>query len=62
MQYRVKMLRQGRFTLPKELRDALGWTAGTKLGFEVQDGSILVRRAVDMIAEERNAAAKNEKK
>jgi antitoxin PrlF len=38
---------RGQITLPKEVRDALGLTKGTKLKVEIEGGRIVLRKDVD---------------
>lgn len=37
---------RGQITLPKEVRDALGLTKGTKLKVEIENGRIILRKDV----------------
>jgi antitoxin PrlF len=37
---------RGQITLPKEVRDALGLTKGTKLTVEIEHGKIILRKNV----------------
>jgi antitoxin PrlF len=38
---------RGQITLPKEVRDALGLTKGTKLKVDIEGGRIVLRKDVD---------------
>ena len=38
---------RGQITLPKAVRDALGWTKGTKLKVELEGGRIVLRKYVN---------------
>jgi AbrB family looped-hinge helix DNA binding protein len=41
----VRVTEKGQVTIPKELRDALGISAGTEVEFERQQDAIVVRKA-----------------
>ena len=44
---------QHRITLPKELAEAKGWKAGTRLRFvEMEDGSIILREIVEGVTDD----------
>jgi antitoxin PrlF len=40
----MKVTEKGQVTIPKELRDALGIGAGSEVGFERRDDTIVVRK------------------
>jgi AbrB family looped-hinge helix DNA binding protein len=40
----VKLLKGGRITVPKALRDQLGWGGGTKVQIEYVNGELKLRR------------------
>jgi AbrB family looped-hinge helix DNA binding protein len=40
MNYTGKLSKNGRITIPKELREKHGWTEGTRLKWVIKDGNI----------------------
>lgn len=43
----MRVTEKGQVTIPKELRDAFGIGAGTRVDFERADDAILIRKASD---------------
>lgn len=39
-----KLTRNGRTTVPKQIREALGLKAGDKLSWDIRDGNVIVAR------------------
>ena len=43
MKAEIKMSAKGRVTIPKALRERLGWSAGTRLHVEILGGAVMLR-------------------
>jgi AbrB family looped-hinge helix DNA binding protein len=52
---RAKLTTRGRVTLPKAVREQLGWRPGDQLSLEDTDRGVLIRRASDRRLDEAKA-------